>query len=152
VSTIDHPAANIRVGDAERSAAVDRLTDHHAAGRLTLEELEERVAAAWQARAWADLARLEADLPPVVPARSGTPRTVSTANRVGMYAHVATYVGVIVMLWVIWLFTGMGHPWPIYPMFGWGIGILGHLGGVSAWSTRGTGRCGPQFPRQNIRL
>src|SRR3954468_7821644 len=33
----------IRVGDAERTAAADRLAAHAAAGRLTLEELEQRV-------------------------------------------------------------------------------------------------------------
>ena len=37
---------DLRVGDAERAAAAERLSTHAAAGRLTLEELEERLAAA----------------------------------------------------------------------------------------------------------
>jgi hypothetical protein len=54
---------HLRVGDAERAAAAERLTAHAAAGRLTLEELEERLAAADAAVHGRDLAALEADLP-----------------------------------------------------------------------------------------
>jgi DUF1707 SHOCT-like domain len=34
----------LRVGDAERTLVIDQLADHHAAGRLTLEEFEDRMA------------------------------------------------------------------------------------------------------------
>jgi hypothetical protein len=27
---------------------------------------------------------------------------------------------------VIWLATGAGYFWPIWPMLGWGIGVLSH--------------------------
>ena len=46
----------LRVGDAERTLVIDQLADHHAAGRLTLEEFEDRMASAWTARTGADLA------------------------------------------------------------------------------------------------
>ncbi|HJU02514.1 MAG TPA: DUF1707 domain-containing protein, partial [Actinomycetes bacterium] len=53
----------VRIGDAERDRVIDQLADHHAAGRLTLAEFEDRMAAASTARTGADLAVLTADLP-----------------------------------------------------------------------------------------
>ena len=32
------------------------------------------------------------------------------------------------LLWTIWLVTGAGYPWPIWPMLGWGVGVAGHAG------------------------
>lgn len=54
---------DVRASDAEREATVARLRDAAGEGRLTLEELAERVEAADGARTRADLASLEADLP-----------------------------------------------------------------------------------------
>ncbi len=55
--------SRLRVSDAEREAAAARLGEHCAAGRLTLEELAERVGTAMAAVTDADLAPLFADLP-----------------------------------------------------------------------------------------
>jgi hypothetical protein len=52
-----------RVGDAERDAVAAELGDHYAAGRLTLEELNSRIDAAYGATTAGDLARVTADLP-----------------------------------------------------------------------------------------
>lgn len=52
-----------RIGDAERQAAVDALSDHYVAGRLDINEFNARMDAAMQARTAADLAPLFADLP-----------------------------------------------------------------------------------------
>ena len=57
-----HPQ-QLRVSDAERTAAGERLSAHAAAGRLTVEELEQRLQAAHEAVVARDLAVLEADLP-----------------------------------------------------------------------------------------
>lgn len=72
----------VRIGDAERERAVSELSEHFAAGRMTPDELDERLELAWRARTAADLAPLFADLPrgivdgrggdrPAVPARRG---------------------------------------------------------------------------------
>ena len=53
----------VRVGDAERDACIDTLTDHHLHGRLPVEELDRRQRAALNAVTAADLAALIADLP-----------------------------------------------------------------------------------------
>jgi Domain of unknown function (DUF1707) len=51
-----------RVGDAERAAVTERLSAHTAAGRLTVEELEQRLDLAHTAVVVADLRALETDL------------------------------------------------------------------------------------------
>jgi hypothetical protein len=61
------PAAPVRIGDAERDQAISTLSDHFAAGRLTREELDERVDQAMAARFDADLRPLFADLPRPAP-------------------------------------------------------------------------------------
>ena len=52
-----------RASDAEREQVVARLRDGSAEGRLTLEELADRTALAYQARSHAELEPLTADLP-----------------------------------------------------------------------------------------
>lgn len=53
----------IRISDSDRERASALLRDHYAEGRLTAEELDERVAAALQAKTAGDLRRVMADLP-----------------------------------------------------------------------------------------
>lgn len=54
---------NVRIGDAERDAAVEALREHHVAGRLSPEEFSERMEAALSAHTRADLDVLFQDLP-----------------------------------------------------------------------------------------
>jgi Domain of unknown function (DUF1707) len=54
---------DLRVGDRERAAAAERLSAHHAAGRLSVDELEQRVERANAAVFAHELVELEADLP-----------------------------------------------------------------------------------------
>jgi Flp pilus assembly protein TadB len=58
----------LRVSDADREKVAERLREHFAAGRLTSEELDERVAAALSAKTAGDLRGLLADLPEPAPA------------------------------------------------------------------------------------
>jgi hypothetical protein len=53
----------MRVSDAEREAAATELREHYAAGRLTLEELNERLDKTFAAKTRADLNGLMTDLP-----------------------------------------------------------------------------------------
>ena len=52
-----------RIGDAERDRAVELLREHHAVGRLTTDEFDERLGTALSARTSLDLDPLFADLP-----------------------------------------------------------------------------------------
>lgn len=40
--------------------------------------------------------------------------------------HVAVYVIVNAMLVVIWLMSGQGYFWPVWPILGWGVGLVLH--------------------------
>jgi hypothetical protein len=53
----------MRVSDAEREAAAAELREHFASGRLTQDELEERLSAVFAAKTRGDLSGLFTDLP-----------------------------------------------------------------------------------------
>lgn len=54
---------DIRVSDADRERVTARLREHFAEGRLTSEELDERITAALSAKTIGDLRAVMADLP-----------------------------------------------------------------------------------------
>ena len=53
----------IRASDADREVVVDSLRDAYTAGRLDLDEFDERTSAAYESKTWGDLRRLTIDLP-----------------------------------------------------------------------------------------
>lgn len=61
----------LRIGDREREAVAAELQEHYAHGRLTLEEFNQRLDAAFAAKTQSDLSRTTYDLPHVRSA--GTP-------------------------------------------------------------------------------
>ncbi len=63
----------LRIGDAEREAAVSALGEHFAHGRLTRDEYDERSEAAYAARTRSALDPLFADLPRPEPERVTAP-------------------------------------------------------------------------------
>jgi hypothetical protein len=54
---------SLRAGDADRDAVADALREHHVAGRLDTDELDDRLDRCMSARTFADLDALLADLP-----------------------------------------------------------------------------------------
>ena len=66
------PAGGIRASDAERDAALERLSAATGDGRLTLEEFSQRMDRATAAKTRAELDRLVADLPTDVGAAGST--------------------------------------------------------------------------------
>jgi hypothetical protein len=98
----------IRIGDREREAATDRLTAHAGAGRLTVEELEERLERVQAARVRADLRAVEADLPG--PPERGRRRPPVAWDTAAMPA-----VLVLLLAAAVALSVAVGHPVP--PLF-----------------------------------
>ena len=112
----DRPAApDLRVGDAERERVVAALRDHAAAGRLTVEELSERLDRAYAARTAADLSELQRDLPPTTGGAHAPPSTRRGSPQL------AGFLLMTVLLLAIWAATGAGYFWPIWPILGLGI-------------------------------
>ncbi len=64
-------AGTIRVGNAERDATINRISTAHSLGQLSVDEFDERVRAATDARTTAELTVLTADLPPTKSPHSG---------------------------------------------------------------------------------
>ena len=74
--TGDFQRGAIRVSDSERDQAVAELTEHYQAGRLTLEEFDDRSSQALQARTGSDLGALFTDLP-----KGAAPSVLAQAGR-----------------------------------------------------------------------
>lgn len=53
----------IRASDVDREAVVATLREAYMAGRLTLDEFDERMSAAYASKTWGDLRQLTIDLP-----------------------------------------------------------------------------------------
>ena len=122
------PAA--RIGDVDRQRTADVLGDATAAGYLRLDELDERLAAVWSATTSAQLSAVASDLPAELQ-RAGERRETARAARPAARAHLASYVGVMLLLVAVWLVLGISgegwYPWPVWPALGWGIGVVRHL-------------------------
>jgi len=115
-----------RIGDTERDAAAQELGDHFAAGRLTIEELHERLSQVLSAQTRGQLIRVMADLPapyqatfrvapapaPILATRESQEQDNAgdTAGRVGAIA-------LLLLAILIWLFTALlfaGHGYGYY--------------------------------------
>jgi hypothetical protein len=107
--------SSLRVSDADRESLAGELREHMVAGRLTQEELEERLGLAYKATTTADLDALRADLPlsPAAIQRSLSERRGHLRRRLVQEAGGSlTASGVCV---AIWLAAGAhGQFWPIW--------------------------------------
>jgi class 3 adenylate cyclase len=138
------PARGVRASDADRERVARLLRDHYSAGRLSEEDLTERVDAAYEVRTTTELAALTNDLPSAPHAPPATPRrrgALETSVRI----HFTIFLLVNLMLVAIWAAAGGGYFWPIWPILGWGIGVGCHAAPMFALrgrppSERGHGR------------
>ena len=100
-------SVDLLVGDTERAAAVAELRRHYDAGRLTLEEFEERLGAVHGARAESDLRAAFHRLP------DAKRPTLSPRDR-RWRSLAVQYALVNVVALLVWLFTGAAAQnfWP----------------------------------------
>src|SRR3954462_5286211 len=123
---------SLRASDADRERVAERLREHYGAGRLSDDDLSERVEAAYGVRTMQELEALTADLPSAPkPGRARRRGALETSVRI----HLTVYLIVNALLIGIWAATGGGYFWPIWPILGWGIGLGCHAAPLLA--TRG---------------
>ena len=112
-------ASDVLASDAEREAAVARLREEAAAGRLDTAEFERRIDLAYRAQTRGELARLAADLP------APAPPAASPWRSEAMRRQAAGFVTVNAVAIAIWLATGAnGGFWPIWVLLVSGIGLF----------------------------
>ena len=124
--------SDLRASDADRERSAELLRSAAAEGRLTADELEERLERAFSARTEAELTPLVADLPLAANPPAPAAARERLRHRGPDPDHLRAYIAVNLMLVAIWALTGAGYFWPIWPILGWGIGVLadaGRLGG-----------------------
>jgi Domain of unknown function (DUF1707)/2TM domain len=131
----DQRRASLRASDADREQFVEQLRQHHAEGRLTVEELTERTGRAYAARTLGDLDALATDLPPLhqpagargaAPAPAGPPRPPAAtagqaAARAALLRSLLWYGLLSVVLLVVWAMSGREYFWPIWPILGFAL-------------------------------
>jgi Domain of unknown function (DUF1707) len=122
--------SDLRAADADRERIAERLRQAAAEGRLTPDELEERLEVALSARTYAELDGLVGDLP----RREAEP---PPAPRRRMRPELQTFLATSLLLVAIWALTGAGYFWPVWPIVGWGLFVIGPGKGH-----RGLGHCG----------
>jgi uncharacterized protein DUF1707 len=122
---------SMRASDGDRDAVAEQLQRAHAEGRLTLEELQERLDAAYRARTLGELAPLTRDLPAAVPPgrRAAPPATpAGQLERRGVRAAWGAWATATLVCTVIWLASslsgGFGSFWPIWVAGPWGAVLL----------------------------
>ena len=134
----DQRRASLRASDADREQFVEALRQHHAEGRLTVEELEERTERAYAARTLGDLDALGGDLPPLQrpaalapgtappgPApRPHPPAARQAAARTALLRSALWYGLLSLVLLVVWAMSGRDYFWPIWPILGFAL-LLG---------------------------
>ena len=131
---------SVRVGDREREKTANQLGQALAQGYLAMDEYETRIRAAFGAHTTAELGQLVADLP-LAQLRRTDPRRREArraAARRGVQFHLAGYLAMVVIVLAVWLTVGLTagawYFWPIWPILGAGIGVLGHAVPIRAMS------------------
>lgn len=136
---------NIRASDADRDRTAQLLREHHAVGRLDVDEFNERLDQVLRAKTMGELDRLTADLPGIdlypLPTAS-MPRQGTGGGLINMTAGsrvVAPRHGRMSAAWraawvsylttslictVVWVAAGAGYFWPIWVIGPWGAAMF----------------------------
>jgi Domain of unknown function (DUF1707) len=159
----DNP--QMRASDADRDRVSAMLREHMAAGRLTLDEFQERLDAAYEAKTLGQLDEITADLPAIDLYRlpEATMRESQATGGAGLIAPSphgrlspawrgawSSWASVTLLLFVIWLITAVSSHhadglWFLWIAGPWGAILLGrwmfghHPGGSGSGSGGGPG-------------
>lgn len=132
-------ALDVRVSDAERTQVIERLRNETAAGRLTLDEFEDRIEEVWAAKTRRQLDVTLRELP-AAPTPSyadvrAKQRTVAEPDEeLVRRRHVqrvrkelAGFATSNITCISIWALAGMGYFWPGWVLMGTGVGLVGTM-------------------------
>jgi DUF1707 SHOCT-like domain len=134
----------LRVSDQDRERVITALNEHAGAGRLTTEELEERVQAVYDAKTQGQLDAVRRDLPVTAQEakRAYSQRRAQLSRR--MLQQTGGSAGLFVVCTAIWLASGAtGAFWPVWIL------IIVALSAVrNGWALFGPGADLDEFERQ----
>jgi hypothetical protein len=102
-------SSELRISDADRQRVIGQLRSHTAEGRLTLDEFEERVEEALQARTGSDLQLVLRDLPqpPAPVTRNVTRWLASPLVLIGAVIAVVSLAAGNLVLWPLFVALGL---------------------------------------------
>src|SRR5437899_3085217 len=111
-------SAHVRASDAERDSAAQALREDYAAGRLTADELAERLDGVYAATTLRELEQVRADLPALPPAPAARRAELAERQR-ELRRHVLQQAGgsltPFVICTMIWAASGASTPfWPVW--------------------------------------
>jgi len=161
----------IRASDEDRDRVASLLREHHAAGRLTVEEFNERLDNAYAAKTLGDLDEILSDLPAIdlyrlpdaalppshrrqVPGASSLQAAAGAgglARGSGRFSPAwqaawGSWFTITLLCFVVWALSGAGYLWPLW--------VAGPVGAVmlGRWVTGshpGGGPRPPGYPRHH---
>jgi hypothetical protein len=110
--------ARMRASDADRELAAQALREHYAAGRLSADDLSDRLDAVYRATTLSELEEVRGDLPQL-PASPGPSRAQLAERRTELRRHLLQQAGgafsPFVICTLIWAASGADSPfWPVW--------------------------------------
>ncbi len=133
------PNPDIRASDADRDRVAASLREHCGEGRITVDELHERLEAVYSAKTLGQLQEITSDLPEEdlyqLPVPASQPKSTELAGASAaslpdstagtMWAAWASVSGINFTVWlIIVLTTGWVYPWWIWVAGPWGAMLL----------------------------
>ncbi|MBR7825344.1 DUF1707 domain-containing protein [Actinospica sp. MGRD01-02] len=112
----------MRASDEDRDRVVEILRQHTAEGRITAEEFDERMTAAYSAKTLGALAELTADLPVDLAEHARRQQDLARLARQRgrlpkqVRQELAGLGSLAVVLTTIWVISGAGYFWPVWPL------------------------------------
>jgi len=127
--------SKLRASDLDRHHTVELLRQHAGEGRLTTEELEDRIEQAFHARTLGELATITADLPVDPRSMPTASRAIASMRGSGRVRSVAKLVRSIrraavvdLVCILVWLLSGHGYFWPRWVILATAIPVV-----IRAW-------------------
>jgi hypothetical protein len=128
------PEPHLRAADADRAAVATVLGRHMSAGRLTMDEYDERLARAYAAKTYGELDEITADLPAAelaprpAPAPAASPACAPGGWDADPHSW-RSWVTTSLVVLVIWAVTSLAtwellYFWPVWVIGPWGAVLL----------------------------